>query len=246
MEAHLHFKCLSSTNTYLEDLAKKYTANQLQNFLPPYFAVTADEQERGHGRQGKKWESESGKNLLLSLLLYPNIHPSKQFNICQYISIAIADFIKDTFSIPNVYIKWPNDIYIGQKKIAGILIEHFICGEHINYTIAGIGMNVNQCVFSANATSLCVETGQEYAPISCMKGIIEKIKQTENMPDSLRRSCYENYLYKKDVFSEFIIPKISNIPIKLKIKSVSEIGLLELLDENNTLYSCAFNEIIYV
>jgi len=161
MKTHLHFQRLSSTNTYLIDLVSKQTAF----FFPPYFAISTDKQDAGRGQQGKKWESEPKKNLLTSLLLYPNIPAKKQFIICQYISVAIANFIKDLCTISNVYIKWPNDIYIGDKKIAGILIEHFIRGEFINYTIAGIGLNVNQRIFPSslpNATSLYIETKQKY------------------------------------------------------------------------------------
>ena len=248
MKTHLHINCLSSTNTYLKDLVSKHPIDSLQDFLPPYFAITADKQQKGRGQQNKSWESEAGKNLLMSLLLYPRVHPSKQFNISQYISIAIADFIKEKVN-NNVYIKWPNDIYVGDNKIVGILIEHFIRGETINYTIAGIGININQTVFSSslpNPTSIYLETGQEHNLIDCMKTIIEKIKQTETLPDTIRTSYYENYLYKKDVFSDFIIPKISNIPLSLKIKGVNEIGLLELVDINNVSYCCAFNEIVYV
>ena len=249
MENHLHFQRLDSTSNYLKDLAGKYPAGELQNVLPQYFAVTSDEQESGRGQQGKKWESESGKNLLASFLLYPSVKPTKQFTVCQYVSMGIAEFIKETFDIPNVHIKWSNDIYIGYKKAAGILIEHFICGESINYTIAGIGMNINQTVFPSylpNPTSICLETGQEYDPIICMKNLIEKIKQTEKLPDAELKARYTAYLYKKDVFSDFIVPKISNTPLSLKIKGVNESGLLELLDKNNTLHRYAFNEITYL
>jgi BirA family biotin operon repressor/biotin-[acetyl-CoA-carboxylase] ligase len=245
METHLHFQRLQSTNTYLIDLVDKNAG-----FLfPSYFAVTADEQELGRGQQGKKWESESGKNLLVSLLLYPDIQAKKQFTICQYVSIAIADFIKENCSISNVYIKWPNDIYINHKKVAGILIKHFIRGEFINYTIVGIGLNINQIIFSPslpNATSLCIETGKEYNSIACMKSLIEKIKQTEKLPENKLKTRYLSYLYKKDDFSYFIIPKISDKPISLMIKGVNKFGLLELLDKNNNLHCYAFNEVVYV
>ena len=220
-----------------------------QNSYPSYFAVIADEQEAGRGQQGKKWESEAGKNLLLSLLLYPDVTSAKQFTVCQYISVAIAEFIKETLSIPNVSIKWSNDIYIGDKKVVGILIEHFICGESINYTVAGVGMNINQTIFPSylpNPTSLCLETGQEYDIVFCLKSLIEKIKQTEKLPDYELKKRYADFLYKKDVFSNFIVPKISETLILLKITGVNELGLLELLDKNNTLHCCAFNEIAYL
>ena len=245
METHLHFQRLLSTNNYLIDLVDKHAAF----FFPPYFSVTADEQTCGRGQQSKKWESEFGKNLLVSLLLYPDIQAKKQFTICQYVSIAIADFIKETCSIPNVYIKWPNDIYINNKKAAGILIEHFIRGEIINYSIVGIGLNINQTVFSSslpNATSLCLETGQKYEPIECMKTMIERMKQTEKLSEDELKTRYLSYLYKKDEFSNFIIHRISDNPVSLMIKSVNELGLLELLDKNNNPHCYAFNEIVYL
>ena len=249
LENHIHFQRLASTSAYLKDLATKYPAEELRNFLPPYFVVTADEQDAGRGQQGKKWESETGKNLLASFLLYPNTHPVKQFTVCQYISVALAEFIKEEFAIPNVHIKWANDIYIGDKKAAGILIEHFIRGENINYTIAGIGMNINQIEFPShlpNPTSLCLETGQEYDVNACMKSLIEKIKQTEKLPVAELKARYLDFLYKKDVFADFILSKISPISISLKITGVSELGLLELQDKNKHLYRCAFNEITYL
>ena len=249
MKTHLHFQHLSSTNAYLKDLVEKYPVNQLQNFFPPYFSVTADEQNAGRGQQGKKWESETGKNVLASFLLYPTIHPARQFTVCQYISVAIAEFIQETFSISNVHIKWSNDIYMGDKKVVGILIEHFLCGEKINYTIAGVGMNINQKIFPShlpNPTSLSLETGQEYDLIFCLESIIEKIKQTEKLSDAELKNRYLRFLYRKDVFSDFFVPKISPTPLSLKITGVNELGLLELVDENNMLYFCAFNEISYL
>jgi BirA family biotin operon repressor/biotin-[acetyl-CoA-carboxylase] ligase len=231
----------------MKELVKPYPVDQLPLYFPPFFAVTADKQEQGHGRQGKQWESETGKNLLLSLLLYPNLPPVKQFNICQYVSMAIIDLLKDIFSISNACIKWPNDIYVGDKKIAGILIEHFIQGETINYTVVGIGMNINQALFSSssNITSLCLETGQEHDVMDCMENLITKMRQRENLPDPVLKTMYEQCLYRKGVFSDFILPAISTTPVSLQITGVTETGLLLLSDKNNVPYSCAFDEIVY-
>jgi BirA family biotin operon repressor/biotin-[acetyl-CoA-carboxylase] ligase len=232
----------------MKELVAQYPIDQLQSFLPPYFAVTADQQEQGRGRQGKKWESETGKNLLLSLLLYPNILPKKQFNICQYVSVAIIDLLKDMFSISNARIKWPNDIYVGHKKVAGILIEHFIQGELINYSVVGIGMNINQRHFSAslsNVTSLCLETEREHDIINCMESLIVKMKQAEKLTDTLLKEQYEQCLYRKGEFADFILPAVSDTPTSLQITGVAETGLLLLSDKNKVSYSCAFDEIVY-
>ena len=246
MQNHLHIPCLSSTNIYLKEMAEE--SLQKQKALSPYFALTADRQEQGRGRQGKVWESEAGKNLLLSVLLYPNIHPSQQFDICRRVSLSIVYFLEETFKLRNIYIKWPNDIYIGDKKITGILIEHFLQGEQFKYTIAGIGLNINQDKFSSalpNATSVYLETGKQENVLSAAEGIIEKMRQTECLSSSDLIERYNNYLYKRNEFSDFIIPKISENPLSLMITETDQTGLLHLVDKDGQLYCCAFNELVY-
>jgi len=246
MQNHLHIHCLSSTNIYLKDMVEEYL--QKQKTLPAYFAITADRQEQGRGRQGKIWESESGKNLLLSVLLYPNIRPSQQFDICRRVSLSLVHFLEDVFKIKNVYIKWPNDIYIENKKITGILIEHFLQGEQIKYTIVGIGLNVNQDTFSSdlqNVTSVYLKTGKQEDVSLVAEGIVERMKQTEHLPTSALIEQYNNYLYKRNEFADYILPKISDTPLSLMITEVDKTGLLHLMDKDGKLYRCAFDEVIY-
>jgi BirA family biotin operon repressor/biotin-[acetyl-CoA-carboxylase] ligase len=232
----------------MKEWVVKYPTAQLRQSLPPFFAITADKQKSGRGRQNKKWESEAGKNLLLSFLLYPSTPPSLQFDICCYVSVALAEQIAELCPASEVYIKWPNDIYIGNKKVAGILIENFIYRERIKYSIVGIGLNLNQTVFPPslpNPTSVFLETATKVHPIRCMEAIIEKTKQLETCPSTVWKNRYDDYLYKKEVFSTFILPAVSDTPLTLKITGVSETGLLQLVDENNKSFSCAFDEISY-
>ncbi len=248
MKNHIHLDCVSSTSTYLKEIVAKCPIEQRQELFPPYFVVSASRQEQGRGRQQKTWESEPDKNLLFSVLLYPQIQPSRQFHVCRQVSVAVAEFVKETFSIKNVYIKWPNDIYINDKKLVGILIEHFLNQEIINYSIVGIGININQTSFSAilpNPTSICLETGKTYSVEFCLEKVMDKIKQMIECPVGLLEKQYINYLYKYDVFSNYIIPKTSQEPLLLKITGVDEMGLLQLEDKDNRLYSCAFNEVVY-
>ena len=112
--------------------------------------VYTNYQSAGQGQSGNKWESEDGKNLLISIVLFPSfIKPADQFHISMTISLGICDFLKRY--IPGCSIKWPNDIYVNNDKIAGILIENFILGNKIENTIAGIGLNINQDKFSGDA-----------------------------------------------------------------------------------------------
>ena len=244
MQNHLHFDCLDSTNAYL----KRLMETSFEPMRDEFYIITADKQENGRGRQNKTWESECGKNLLMSVLLRSQYVPQKQFYICRYVSLSLVDFLTKQLAIENVCIKWPNDIYVGDKKIAGILIEHFLQGNTINYSIAGIGLNVNQTVFPENLpnpTSIFLETNKEFAPLFCMEAIVKNIKETATYSLDLLEKKYEQFLYKKGEYAHFLIPQKANCPIKAKIKGVTEEGLLHLLDENNDTYYCS-SEVILV
>jgi BirA family biotin operon repressor/biotin-[acetyl-CoA-carboxylase] ligase len=244
MQNHLHFNRLGSTNAYLKHLVE--TSDKA---LDAFFTVTADQQENGRGRQGKTWESQCGKNLLMSILLYPAYPPQKQFYVCRYISLALVDFLVKQANIENVHIKYPNDIYIGNQKVAGILIEHSLQGEKINYTIAGIGLNVNQSVFSENLpnpTSIFLETNKEFLPFFCLEKIVENIKELSNCEPIVLKQRYEQFLYKKNEYAFYLIAQKSAAPIEAKILDVTENGLLHLSDKNNHSFFVALNEIVYL
>lgn len=125
-----------STNAELRRL-------QMEGSLPEGSVVMAEFQIAGRGQVGNSWHSARGKNLLLSFLLYPHSVKAKdQFIISQIVSMALKNVLDGYMS--NVTIKWPNDIYWNDKKIAGILIENSLSGQHIEHTIVGIGLNVNE------------------------------------------------------------------------------------------------------
>ena len=244
MQNHIHFECLGSTNRHLQ-----YLAGTSHKALPPFFTITADRQENGRGRQQKTWESEPCKNLLMSVLLYPQYPPQKQFHVCRYVSLALVAFLVEKGNLETVSIKYPNDIYIGNKKVAGILIEHFLQGDKIKYSIAGIGLNVNQAVFPEhlpNPTSLLLETNSNLSPLSCMEEIVNKMKETATYEPSLLEQQYEQFLYKKNEYAFFLIPQKSDFPIKAKINGVTENGLLHLSDNENHSFFCALNEVVYL
>ncbi|MCB0400583.1 MAG: biotin--[acetyl-CoA-carboxylase] ligase [Flavobacteriales bacterium] len=146
---------ISSTNDYLMQLVKSGRTKG------EGLVVTAENQTAGKGQRGSSWESEPGKNIMLSVLLATKIPADRQFVISKMVSLAIADCL-ESFGIPNVQIKWPNDIYCGKKKMAGILIENLIREQSLSHTIVGIGLNVNQVDFGelgGRATSLAIESG---------------------------------------------------------------------------------------
>ena len=131
---------------------------------PEGTVVTASFQDSGRGQAGNSWESEPGSNLLMSVILYPvMVRPAEQFIISQMVSLAVHDLVG--MHTTGARIKWPNDIYAGDDKIAGILIENSIMGETLGSTVAGIGLNVNQICFrsgAVNPVSLAGITGRTH------------------------------------------------------------------------------------
>ncbi len=146
----------ASTNNYLQEMMVN----------TPCFEglmVVAKNQLQGKGQRGNTWESENGKNLTFSFLLKPNVLVEEQFVLSQVVSLGIYDFLAK-MGFEQVAVKWPNDIYVDGKKIAGILIENTLNANKISTCIVGIGLNVNQIQFSPNinATSLAILTDKEF------------------------------------------------------------------------------------
>ena len=148
---------LKSTNHYLDNLEPTPAEGRV---------IMTTNQTGGVGQQGNVWESEAGKNLTFSLLLKPTFLPiASRFMLTKAISIAILDFLKQELPDQEVYIKWPNDIYFKNKKIAGILIKNEIKGMMMGTSIIGIGLNVNQESFDENLPnpiSMKMITGKDY------------------------------------------------------------------------------------
>lgn len=146
----LHFPSLSSTNDYALDLLSKSKPGEGT-------VISADYQTGGKGQIGSSWESEPGQNITLSAILYPSfLQARQQFSLNQAIALAVRDCVA-RYVENQVSVKWPNDVYIGDSKTAGILIQNTIAGAVLQSSVVGIGINVNQTVFPpalSRATSL--------------------------------------------------------------------------------------------
>jgi BirA family biotin operon repressor/biotin-[acetyl-CoA-carboxylase] ligase len=125
--------------------------------------VITPNQTAGRGQRGNGWEAEPGKNFTFSLILKPGMLAVKdQFYLNIFTSLALRDYLVDK-ACPAVHVKWPNDIYVGSKKICGILVESQISGNKFSHVVVGIGLNVNQQKFGTDtATSLSSLTGKEF------------------------------------------------------------------------------------
>lgn len=127
----------SSTNSYALDLLAQ---NPLEGTL-----ITAEYQEKGRGQKGNVWTAPPETNLLLSLIYFPRfLSLSNLFSLSKVVSLGVQAAIKDFLPEANVQIKWPNDILINQRKVAGILIENQLEGSTLKASVIGIGLNVNQ------------------------------------------------------------------------------------------------------
>lgn len=133
--------------------------------LPHGAVLAARAQTAGRGQRGNSWEAEPGRNLTFSILLRPSVlEAARSFELSMIVSLALLRILQPLVPGP-VMIKWPNDIYAGDRKLCGILIENAFCGTRIERSVVGIGVNVNQDVFRSDApnpVSLRQLTGRSY------------------------------------------------------------------------------------
>ncbi len=131
-----------STNSYMKLHASDFCHGQ---------ALMALSQTAGRGQRGNHWEAEPGKNLSVSIILRHTELPAQHhFYISEIVSLAVAQIVEEIIG-EAATVKWPNDIYVGNSKISGILIENTLTGAYIDTSIAGIGLNVNQITFRSSA-----------------------------------------------------------------------------------------------
>ena len=146
----IKLNAIDSTNSYIKK-------NAIKNNFESYTVVVAEKQLNGRGQMGTIWESELGKNLTFSILInFNKFNITQQFYLSMAISLGVIAVLKQLFN-SSFFIKWPNDILAEKDKVAGILIENSINGSFIKNSVIGIGLNVNQEVFSdaiENVTSL--------------------------------------------------------------------------------------------
>lgn len=204
----------------------------------------SDWQSAGKGLAGNVWESNPKENILASFYISPSVFPHEQFFVNIFFAICVRKMLSK-YLYP-VKIKWPNDIYVNDKKIGGILIEHTVQGDQLD-TIAGIGINLNQVEFSPdlpNPTSVKLETGFENGRITLIKELYWIIKTYFNLLktkdfDRLKREYYW-YLYR---FQEFHSYTVRGENITAKIVGVNDFGQLQLESDVQENFLCGFKEV---
>ncbi len=255
----MYIKATHSTNTLMKELLAKGEWSEGERFLYTAF------QTAGRGQAGNGWESEEGKNLLCSILLPPR---KDLFYLNVLVSVAVHKVIRSLLfersglcSLSEaVSIKWPNDIYYGDKKIAGILIENAILGSEVTYSIAGIGLNVNQTIFVSNApnpVSLKLISGKETDIDALMQALMAQIETLEAMDEAQIWAYYREHLYRREGFWPFVEREVSTAPTMnadrktegvflAKIENVRTNGEIELRDQAGNLRIYHFKQVRYV
>ncbi len=229
-----------STNTYLKELSTKEN-------IKDYTCIVTEHQTKGRGQMGTTWNSDPGKNLVFSVFKdLEEHHIEYPFYISIVVTLSILQSLERK-NIPDLSIKWPNDIMSGHKKICGILIENVIKNNNIYSSIIGIGMNVNQTNFVSlpNASSLKLITGEYFKLDELLLSILNNLKTNfiylKKDHELQIKDKYEANLYKKNESASFKNTK--GTLFHGKIQGISHLGKLIILLEKGVLKEFDLKEI---
>ncbi|MDX1278635.1 biotin--[acetyl-CoA-carboxylase] ligase [Oceanihabitans sediminis] len=236
----IKLNAINSTNTFLKELSS-------EEAVADYTVVQTDYQTNGRGQMGTTWTANSGENLMFSVLKdisFLSFH--QHFYISIAVSLSLIKTLKQ-YQIPNLYIKWPNDILSDNKKVCGVLIENSIKQNKFKDSIIGIGLNVNQTDFKnlPQASSLKLVSGKVFDLEELLLSFIENLKHyfsvlEEGKPEDLKKT-YETYMFRKKKPSTFKDAE-GNMFTGI-IQSVSETGNLQVLLEDAIIKEYGFKEI---
>ncbi len=243
MTMNMTIKHLAETDSTNTQLRQWMNAEAVAD----YSVVWSDYQTSGRGQVGNSWESERGKNLLMSIVVRPQrLDVHQQF----YLSMAVSNAILDAIAkhVPSVEVKWPNDIYVDNQKLAGILIENTLRGSEIADTIVGLGLNVNQTKFvsdAPNPISLKNILGRDLNVEQLLLDICENIRLwmarvNERKFDEIF-SAYAQRLFRND--GEYHLYTDRNGQFEAQISGIRPEGHLVLVDKQNAERVYAFKEV---
>jgi len=237
------YKRVSSTN----DVCQQYATKGADEGI----VVAAEFQEQGRGQRGYPWERQEGQNLTFSVLLRPNFLPvAEQFYLSKAISLAVSDWLVAYVTNKPVKIKWPNDIYIGDSKVCGILIENSFSSQYLESSVVGVGINLNQVSFPddlPNPTSLLLETGSRVDPrkalaelVSCIYGRYQQL--TEGYRENIDND-YFNAIYRKNQLCKYYS---NGEEFYATIIGIQPTGELVLRTAEGAIRTFAFKEVTFI
>ena len=234
-----------STNRLLKELSSS-------NALEEGSALIAETQTAGRGQKGASWEAAPGQNITCSLLLYPRFLSLKQhFLLAKIIALGVKETLDSLVPhLSSFSIKWPNDIYCENRKIAGILIENDLMQRQITRSIVGIGLNVNQETFTSDApnpVSLRQLLGKSIGLDEVLETMLRRIMQWyQRLKDGqfeIISMAYHNALYHKTGFYKY---EDKTGIFGAQIQSVSDDGFLNLMTDRGETRCYAFKEVSFV
>ena len=241
---YIHLDEVKSTNSWL--LSELAAGAE----LPEWTVVWTKRQTAGRGQIGNSWEAEPDKNVSFSVLLRPDfIAPRCQFVLSQLTALAVAD------ALPQSVIKWPNDIFVNEGKICGMLIENQLMGSKLAYSVVGIGINVNQRHWVGNApnpTSLSLITGTEHDPEHVMQQVVanmqhyyqQLLNNVQQASDFLHQQFLQK-LYWREEWHDFVDAQTGE-PFRARIHGVEPEGPLLLQTASGEVRSYMFKEVKFV
>ena len=237
--SHLHFETLSSTN----DEAKLRAASGCAHGT----LITADYQTKGRGRFEREWFSSAKENFLGSFVLYPKRQPSEWGGTALLAALAIQSAIWEIASLDS-NLKWTNDVFIGQKKIAGVLIETHI-NENDNWIVVGIGCNVNQEKFPPTMkfepTSLAIETGKKYSLSDFTKILSVNFSNWYDLWDREgSRSIVDSWKSKSNLLGKKIVVALNDGIVSGIFSDLLPDGCLRVIDSQGKSFDIHSGEII--
>jgi BirA family biotin operon repressor/biotin-[acetyl-CoA-carboxylase] ligase len=238
----IHIESLESTNNYA---IRQVVVNEVEEGT----VFLAYEQMAGRGQVNNQWESEAGMNLTFSILLRPSfLEIQKQFMLSKIVCLGLVSFL--CRSVDPVKIKWPNDIYVGDRKICGVLIENAVMSGIISHSVVGIGLNINQTIFrlpAPNPVSLKMITGKDYDLDVAIKELLKEIdlyymKLRSGQFEELDRAFHDK-LYRLNEWHTYR----DEIHIYSgKIIGVNPIGQLRIQEKDGPVHAYYLKEVEYL
>lgn len=231
------------------DSTNIYAMTHIQHNMATHGSVFfAHQQVAGKGQHGKTWVTEGGQNIILSAIIDPNpLVVGQQFRLSVAVALACFDFFR-RYAGDETSIKWPNDIYWRDRKAGGILIENQIRGQHWQWAVVGIGININQTTFDptlTNPVSLKQITGKTFDPLQLAKELCtyltQRVHQLLNHPFSALLEEYNRYLFKRN---EVVQLKRLNTRFSCTVLGVNKVG--ELLVKDGPADRFVFGEVNWV
>ena len=234
-----HFDITASTNDDARD--EKYREGDV---------VWADFQTAGRGQRGHEWHSRKGENLTFSVVLEPSFVPiAEQFAVSEVVALSLVDMLAE-YGI-EAKIKWTNDIYVGDKKLVGILIEHSLSSAALRRTIVGVGINVNQKEFDSalpNPVSMAQLLGEEFVLEDVLKCFLSHLQLNyELLREGGAKTLHDRYnglLYRKNEFHTYALP--SGEKFSAKIVGTAPSGALRLEDKAGETKDYLFKEVEFI